>query len=138
MPGRVINPKSAFLVVSFLFIITVLSNTAQSTPLSVIASQQSRSETTENVQSPSDTTSLIATLSDEQVRKLLIEELRKNSRETQSDSVLIDEIPGPGALFSGLLYSLSQKSDSSEKKVQQLFASIPEIIPDLSKVFLTL
>ncbi len=126
-------------VVSLTLLFTFFSLPAFSVPLSAITvAHQATTETPEESPAVSETTSLIATLSDEQVRKLLIEELKKNSASSQSKSVLSNEIPGPGAFFGELLQSLTQKSDSSEIKVRQLLASIPDVVPDLKKVFLSL
>ena len=139
MQKCVINLKPILWVVSLLLSFTLFSLPAFSVPLSGLATAQAASEKPEETPTVSKTTtSLIATLSDEQVRKLLIEELQRNNASSLSNSVLSHEVPGPGAFFGGLLQSLTQKSDSSEKEVRQLLTSIPDVFPDLKRVFLSL
>lgn len=50
----------------------------------------------------------------------------------------VDEIPGPGAFFDSLLTRLSRQSDDSEDRFKNLWEGVPEVLPDLFKVFITL
>lgn len=48
------------------------------------------------------------------------------------------ELPGPGAFLDSVLSRLSRKSDDSEDRLKQLRAGIPDMLPDLYKVFIAL
>lgn len=125
-------------IFTILFVFTLCSLPAAVAPL-VAAAGTGPQESTATSSSQTDSAhinALIAGLSDEQVRKLLIAELQKKSATdsaTQADKQL-----GPEFIFGDILNALSDKSDSSEQKVKQLLASIPDFFPDLYKVFLTL
>ena len=79
---------------------------------------------------------LLAGLSDEEVRQMLLAELKKtaNSEEQKTDQ----EIGGPGEIFGNMLGALSSQTDRSERRLQRLWAGIPNVFPDLYKVFLAL
>jgi len=86
--------------------------------------------------SESKVETLLASLSDVQVRQMLLTELKKevddeNSPENQN-------IGGPGEIFGNMLRDLSSQTNDSERRLHQLWAGIPNIIPDLYKVFLAL
>lgn len=83
-----------------------------------------------------DVNALVAGLSDEQVRSLLISELQKVSGNQSAQPP--DEADGPGALFLEALDTLSSQSDESGRNAQELLAHIPQVLPDLYRVFLTL
>ncbi len=77
----------------------------------------------------------MAGLSDEQVRQLLIEELRK---EALADPPDLHKMKGPAFFLSRLLNLLSNEHDDSKNEVKALFASLPEMGPDLHRVFVKL
>ena len=81
--------------------------------------------------------SLLAGLSDEQVRQMLITELQKDAMEDQYTREQ-QQMVGPAGLFYHLLQKISGAHDDSEKQFRKLWSAIPEVIPDLHKVFLKL
>ncbi len=83
-----------------------------------------------------DVASLLAELSDEQVRRLLIEELQKGT--TKETQPVPHGARGPGAFLSNILQSLSNETEDSENDFANLWDTIPNLIPDLKKVFITL
>ncbi len=101
-----------------------LGNTAPKT-----ASQQVTTTDTGTV------TDMMAGLSDEQVRKLLIQELQKDAQSLQPEGT---NIKGPGSLFHHLLKTLSQKHDQEESQFRTLWSGAPKILPDLEHVFIKL
>jgi len=56
----------------------------------------------------------------------------------QETFTLHQEIPGPGALFGRMLGALTSFSNSSENRFKLLIQGVPEVLPDLYKVFITL
>ncbi len=85
-------------------------------------------------QDKKNTELLLAELSDEQVRQLLLKELQKQAIEKNT----IGTSGGPANIFDRMLTSLSSNTDESERKLQQLLHSIPDIPSDLYRVFLAL
>lgn len=83
----------------------------------------------------SDVNSLMAGLSDEQVRQLLIEELQKAGDTSQLKQ---DTADGPGAFISDVLSSLETSSNDTDGQVKALLGHLPNVVPDLYKVFVTL
>ncbi len=81
-------------------------------------------------------TSLLAGLSDEQVRQMLITELQQDAMEDQYTRQ--QQMVGPAGLFNYLLQKISGEHDDTEKQFRKLWSSIPQVIPDLHKVFLKL
>ncbi len=83
---------------------------------------------------------VMAGLSDEQVRQMLIEELKKDATEETSSLGMSDENkqPGPARFFSGLLSSLEDASQGSEDRYSRLYNAIPEVIPGTLNAFLQL
>ena len=80
--------------------------------------------------------SMMAGLSDEQVRQMLIEELKTTAMEqeyTQQQTMV-----GPAGIFQRLLRRLSGEHDDNEEQIKNLWRGIPTVLPDLHKVFLTL
>ncbi len=66
-------------------------------------------------------------------KQLLIE------KEPQAvEDINSDIIPGPGDFLNNMLHYLSKESDESKNQLEQLWAGIPTVIPDLYNVFLTL
>ncbi len=119
-------------LVVFVVLFCVMS--AHSAPF---AAMNEQSETISDEVSPEnvDTNALLASLSDEQVRQLLIKELQKAP---EAQDALKDNSSDPGAFFGDLVNTLSDKSDSSEEGLRQLLSSFPEILPDLDRILLTL
>lgn len=80
----------------------------------------------------------LAKLSDEQVRQLLINELKKDTALQESSFTITQELNGPSAPLAAMLNSIEGESVQSINKLQQLFSNIPQLIPDLSHIFLSL
>ena len=78
---------------------------------------------------------MMAGLSDEQVRQLLIEELKKEGRTDAADP---PQMKGPAFFLSRLLSLLSSGYDDNRSEVKALFASFPTLGPDLHRVFVKL
>ncbi len=81
--------------------------------------------------------SLMAELSDEQVRQMLITELQKDAMEDQYTRGQ-QQMAGPAGFFNYLLQKISGEHDDNEKQFRKLWSTIPQVIPDLHKVFLNL
>jgi len=92
----------------------------------------------ENVDSPESVHAILSGMSDEQVRQLLIEELKKDAAAKDESFSLESEIDGPGAPFARVLKSLESESVQSEHNLEYLWAGIPNFIPDLYKTFVAL
>lgn len=80
--------------------------------------------------------SIVAGLSDEQVRDMLISELRARSMEQEYDQE--QQMVGPASIFNRLLRKFTGEHDENEEEFRKLWDGIPNIVPDLRKVFLTL
>lgn len=80
----------------------------------------------------------LAKLSDEQVRQLLINELKKDAALQENSFTLTQELSGPSAPLAAMLNNIEDESVQSIDKLQQLFKNIPQLIPDLSHAFLSL
>lgn len=78
---------------------------------------------------------MMAGLSDEEVRQLLIEELRKEALAGKGES---QQMKGPAFFLSRLLYLLSNEHDENKNEIEALFASLPAMGPDLHRVFVKL
>jgi len=89
---------------------------------------------TTSATSEADIHTLLSGLSDEQVRRLLIDELKKDAQPTDVTA----QESGPDVLFGKILHDLSSQSDTSERLARQLFSHFPEVAPDLQKAFLQL
>ena len=77
----------------------------------------------------------VAELSDEQVRQLLIAELQKKSgAETDGQQA----VAGPGRFLEQLLSTFETISEDSEDQAASLFKNLPDVLPDLKRVFLSL
>lgn len=101
----------------------------------VWASDNTVSDQLSSIQSGSDIHAMMSGLSDEQVRRLLIDELQKNPATTQAGSLNSE---GPGSFFEQILSGLENTSNDNDHKARDLFDNIPNVIPDLYKVFVTL
>lgn len=92
--------------------------------------QKDPTQSTESVEQ------MMAGLSDEQVRQLLIDEL-KNAAET--DELLSPrEMKGPAFVLSRMLTRLSRGQDDNKSEIATLFSFIPSMGPDLYKTFVKL
>ena len=90
----------------------------------------------ESTGQPQEVESLMAGLSDEQVRQMLITELQKDVQGDQYTQQ--QKMVGPAGMFHRLLKRLSSEHDDNEEQYSKLWEGIPNVIPDLHKVFLTL
>lgn len=81
---------------------------------------------------------LLSGLSDEQVRQLLITELQKDAAAKNLPLSLEPEIQGPAAPLAEILTSLNEESVQSENQLRKLWTGIPNLLPDLYKVFISL
>lgn len=79
----------------------------------------------------------MAGLSDEQVRQMLITELKKDAIEDQYTQQQ-QQMVGPAGLLNRILQKISGKHDDNEKQFRKLWSGIPQVLPDLHKVFLHL
>lgn len=82
--------------------------------------------------------SIVAEMSDQEVRLMLLDELRKEVENDGSGLSLKSKINGPAGPFARLLMRLSDSSTESETKLQALWDWIPQLPPDLYKTFITL
>ena len=80
-------------------------------------------------------TSIMAGLSDEQVRQLLIEELKADAQREQPAE---QHMKGPAYILADILKSLSNEHDANEDQIKNLLKGIPNMGPDLYKVFIKL
>jgi small-conductance mechanosensitive channel len=120
-----IVPLAMVCVLVFIFCQSIVFSMAQ---------EPGKSDTASASETSVDT--LLAGLSDEQVRQMLLTELKKEASNEQSSGN--KDIGGPGEIFGTMLKVLSSETDDSERRLQQLWAGIPNILPDLYKVFLAL
>lgn len=79
---------------------------------------------------------MMAGLSDEQVRQLLIEELEKAAEEEDISS--FQQMKGPAFTLSRMLRTMNRGQDDNRSEIATLFSFIPNIGPDLYKVFVKL
>ena len=102
-----------------------------------ILAQEAAAGPQDNADSSSSVHATLSTMSDEQVRQLLIEELKEDAAmENQSFSIDLDQ--GTGAPLIWMLDTLVAETDQSENQLQKLWAGIPNLLPDLYKVFISL
>lgn len=95
----------------------------------------SQSQAAEPSQPNTTAEQMMAGLSDEQVRQLLIDELKKDA---QVEELSSQQMKGPAFFFARLLDRLSNVHDDNKDEVKALFASFPAMGPDLYKVFIKL
>lgn len=79
---------------------------------------------------------MMAGLSDEQVRQLLIDELKKTAESEELFSS--QQMKGPAFTLSRMLRKLSRGQDDNRNQIETLFSFIPKMGPDLYKVFIKL
>ncbi len=89
----------------------------------------------EPAQSGATVEQMMAGLSDEQVRQMLIDELKK---EVQPADAAAEQMKGPAFFLARLLNLLSSGHEDSSNEVRALFASFPTMGPDLYRVFVKL
>ncbi|WP_163340296.1 mechanosensitive ion channel domain-containing protein [Desulfopila sp. IMCC35008] len=82
-----------------------------------------------------DVNSMMAGLSDEQVRSLLIEELQKDALNNTNTTV---KSAGPDGVLQEMLDGLEHVSTSSDDQTQALFEKIPNVLPDIYTIFVRL
>lgn len=92
-------------------------------------------ETAESKDTPAE--SQLAELSDEQVRRMLLDELQADLKPVKEFDAEKD-IGGIAGPISNLLKTLEDESDESSARFAKLWESLPEILPDLYKVFTSL
>lgn len=81
---------------------------------------------------------ILSQMSDEQVRQMLIAELKKDAATENSTFSLEMETEGPAAPMARMLKILDNKSELSEHQLDKLWEGIPDLFPDLYKVFVSL
>ena len=79
--------------------------------------------------------SIMAGLSDEQVRQMLIEELKADAQAQEPGE---RQMKGPAYILADILKSLSNEQDANEDQIKNLLRQIPNVGPDLYKVFIKL
>ncbi len=102
-----------------------------------IAAGTSFAEISNNTEPPQSVHAILSGLSDEQVRQMLISELKKDAAVGEQFS-LEPAINGPGAPLSRILRALNNESAQSEHEFNKLWEGIANVLPDLFKVFITL
>ncbi len=78
---------------------------------------------------------MMAGLTDEQVRQLLIDELQKGVEAEELDP---EKMKGPAYFLARLLGVMSSEHDDNKQEVRALFGSFSTMGPDLYKVFIKL
>lgn len=81
---------------------------------------------------------VLSKMSDEQVRQMLIAELKKDAATEDSTFSLELETEGPAAPMARMLKILDNKSEQSEHQLDKLWQGIPDLFPDLYRVFVSL
>lgn len=137
--GYGICPKTLYLtfVVLPLFLLLLFHR-----PLPSLATESEPDTPTTAIQlkdnlTQSQVDAILAGLSDKQVRELLLAELRKKlaQQENPAHSSVID---GPGKFLSTILQALSKETEDSENQIVNLWVALPNVLPDLKKIFITL
>jgi hypothetical protein len=107
------------------------------TPYCIAAdSPQNKSDILPQDYTPEEVDKALNQLNDRDVRQLLSHEL-KNRADDESNT-FNKGIPGPGAFLDSILSYITSTSTESERRILNLIENIPQIYPDLYKVFLTL
>ena len=78
---------------------------------------------------------MLAELSDEQVRQLLIDELKKD---IEAEEVDPQQMKGPAFFLARLLNLMTRGHDDNTDEVRNLFGAIDSMGPDLYRVFVKL
>lgn len=91
-----------------------------------------------NTDSLSSVHATLSAMSDEQVRQLLIDELQKDAIAEKQSFSLDPDFTGPGAPLARILKTLNDESAQSENRLRKLLTGIPNLLPDLYKIFVSL
>ena len=128
MPGQqMYSPKLVASLVLLLFLF-VSGN---------LLAKEAAAEPQDNADSSSSVHATLSAMSDEQVRQLLIEELQEDAAaQDQSFSMELDQ--GTGAPLVWMLDTLNSEAGQSENQLRKLWTGIPNLLPDLYKVFISL
>ena len=102
------------------------------------AEKVSATEIQGNKDSPSSIHATLSAMSDEQVRQLLIEELQKDALAESQSFSSEPETTGPGAPLAMLLNELNDEAGQSDSQLRKLWNGVPNLLPDLYKVFVSL
>ena len=86
---------------------------------------------------PANVTTMMAGLSDEQVRQMLIAELEKDAQAHLTEKGEQKQL-GPIRFFNNILNALQHSTDGSEKRYTILLQEVPQIVPTLHKAYLQL
>jgi len=125
---------ASFVCLAVLLMILILPNEASQAEAQNYDSASSQAQSTSTAGTGVE--KLLAGLSDEQVRQLLIDELKEDATSQ------IDPDPrrmkGPGAFLSRILSILSSEHDANEDQFGDLWAGVPRVLPDIYKVFIAL
>ncbi|WP_051305453.1 mechanosensitive ion channel family protein [Desulfogranum mediterraneum] len=126
--------KPAYLLLALLLLLSTLSP-----PLSV-AGQNPADEPTDidqgqPLQREIPVSEMMAGLSDEQVRQLLLSQLKKEASIAPPAG---ERMKGPASLFHHILQILSSEQDEAENQFRLLWAGVPQVAPDLKRVFIRL
>lgn len=78
---------------------------------------------------------MMAELSDEQVRQLLIDELKKDIEAEEGDT---QQMKGPAFFLARLLNIMTRGHDDNTDEVRNLFGALDTMGPDLYRVFVKL
>lgn len=81
---------------------------------------------------------LVAELSDQQVRQMLLRELQKSAAEQAPNFSFNPEEQGPAAPFAKLLNTFNNNTTNSEARIRTLWQGVPHLFPDLKKTFVNL
>ena len=98
----------------------------------------SAAENPANDNSGSSVHATLSAMSDEQVRQLLIEELQKDALAESHSFTFEPENTGPGAPLAILLNELNDETGQSDNQLRKLLTGVPNLLPDLYKVFVSL
>ena len=92
-------------------------------------------EASDSADSDANVESMMAGLSDEQVRQLLIDELKKDA---EIEELSPQQMKGPAVFLSRLLSIMSRGHAENTGEVRAMFGSFSTMGPDLYKVFIKL
>jgi len=87
---------------------------------------------------PGSAPAIIAKMSDEQVRLMLLDELKKDAQESAQEELYEPTLSGPSGPLAEILASLEDESSDSEDRLHELWAQIPHLAPDLHNMFVSL
>ena len=92
-------------------------------------------ETSDTSAADTNAQEMMAGLTDEQVRQLLIEELKKDAQAEESSQ---QKMKGPAVLLSRLLRVMNSQHGDTENEVKAMYSSVPTLGSDLYRVFIKL